>query len=311
MGYPPGFLKALAAEFPELRSLVVYSQQFTGILDESSDDATEFIRGAKKLRALHLLDAHISAAFVKAIAPSIKELEKPLMFIEINYTNRSNVDALLEKIPAAELPLLIHQGLISCSFNIAPPEHKQSERSDLLSIGDGIGVLSKNHSKLLVDKLLDDDSAPKVMKHLNTTLYPISIENLHNILAKHKGLMVLNVSIEVDDATSYRSKLFETLVTASNLEQIELVLCPSDSVTELDIRVDDQAMRALSTACKKLTSLKVNQRRCLRSKSSLECTIDDGKWHIKYNESEQTKVSEQPKSKASRPVRDTFALRVE
>ena len=301
-GYPLGFLRSLIVELPELRSLVVYSQHFTGTSDESSEDAVAFIKGAKKLRALHLLDAGISAGFVKGIAPSVKELEKPLMFMEISYTNRGMDGDFLKRIPAAELPLLIHPGLISCTFNVAPPERKKEESSDTSLSYDGIQVLPHSFSNTLIQKLTDQESAPKVMKHLNITMFQVSVDQLRKILAIHKGLMVLNVSVVVDYDSSYKKDLFEVLVTASNLEQIELVLCPTQSDKELDVTIADEGIEALTKACKKLSSLKVNQLRSQWTKSSLECSISDGKWHVDMRKAEAMKVPERPKSKTAKPV---------
>jgi hypothetical protein len=309
-GYPAGFLKALIAELPELRSLVAYSQVFTGISKETSDDAVAFIKGAKKLRALHLLDAIISPDFVRGIAPIVKELEKPLMFIEINYTNHSNDPASLKRIPAAELPLLVHQGLISCSFNMSPPEVRQGKTEMNISPVDGIQVLNSEFSQTLVERLLQVDSAPKVMKHLNITLYPVSVEQLKKIITKHKGLMVMNVSVEVKDGNVQKQHLFEALVAGTNLEQIEIVLCPPSASEELDLTVEVQGLEALSKACKKLSSFKVNQMRCQKTQPSAECTLIGGKWHIKMSKVQTENLPHRRKGSKQKKVQSRCLYRL-
>lgn len=56
MGYPKGWLSTLADRLPNLKSLVVYSQLFAGITEETMADAVEFFKKLPGLRALHLLD---------------------------------------------------------------------------------------------------------------------------------------------------------------------------------------------------------------------------------------------------------------
>ena len=55
MGYPPGFLTQLAERLPNLKSVVIYSQLFAGITEESKDDAVGFFKKLQNSRALHLL----------------------------------------------------------------------------------------------------------------------------------------------------------------------------------------------------------------------------------------------------------------
>jgi hypothetical protein len=294
-GYPAGFLKALIAELPELRSLVAYAQTFTGSSNETIEDAVAFIKGAKKLRALHLLDAFVAPAFLKGIAPSIKQLEKPLMFLEVNYTNQALDQDFMSRIPAAELPLLIHPGVISCSFNIAAPENLTDQDQD------GIRVLDSKYSEALVNALLDDESAPQVMKHLNVTLYLMTTSQLRQVVAKHKGLMVLNVSIIPGDGGKWKTDVLNALAAGENLEQVEIVLCPAVGTTEPEITIEPQTLPVVSEMCKKLESFKVNQLRCQKSKTSVECYKAGGQWKIDVKEvqaSELPKLSETVNSKA-------------
>lgn len=281
LGYPQGFLKALIAELPELRSLVIFSQLFTGTSNETVEDAIAFIGGAKKLRALHLLDTFVTTAFVKGIAPLVKKLEKPLMFVEVNYTNRPEDKDFMTRIPTADLPLLVHPGLVSFSLNIASPEASDAasqEESDALQ--EGIQTVGGKHSDALTKALLDDETAPRVVKGLNITLYSISPDQLRQIVAKHKGLMVINVSVAVGGESEWKTPVFNALAAGENLEQIEIVLCPTSDTFELDLAIEEKRLTVLAGMCKKLTSLKVNQLRCQTSKMSVECSLAGGRWKI-------------------------------
>jgi hypothetical protein len=283
-GYPPGFLKALIAELPELRSLVVYSQLFTGTSSETLEDAINFVQGAKKLRALHLLDAFVAPSFLKGIAPSLKKLEKPLMFIEINYTYRAENKGFMDRVPAAELPLLIHPGLISCSFNISSPEISNDVSQTSQTDQDGIRMLDNKHSEVLVQTLLHEDTAPQVIKHLNITLYPISPSQLRQVVTEHKGLMVLNVSVQLGNDSKWKTHVFSALAAAENLEQVEIVLCPVAGAPDPEIMIEEQRLVVLGGICKKLASFKVNQLRRQISKTSVDCSMAGGKWKIDLKE---------------------------
>jgi hypothetical protein len=295
LGYPAGFLKALVAELPELRSLVIYSQLFTGTSDEASKDAVAFFKGAKKLRALHLLDAFLAPAFVRDVAPVLKKLEKPLMFLEVNYTNRAEDEDFIRRIPAAELPLLIHPGLISCSFNIAAPDITDDQRQGDHVAQDGIQTLNGKHGEILVEALLDEETAPRVMKLLSIPLYLISTDQLRQLVAKHKGLMVLNVSINVGNDGKWKTDLFNALAAGKNLEQVEIVLCSAAGAGAPDMTIEEQRLVTLSRICKKLASFKVNQLRCTKSKTSVECSMNSGKWNISFNEAKGTEKSKDAK----------------
>jgi hypothetical protein len=118
-----------------------------------------------------------------------------------------------------------------------------------------------------------------VLKGLNTTLYPISAEQLRNLTTKHKGLMALNVSISVQNPSEWKDGLFNALARSETLEQVEIVLCPVEH-TPIDIALDEKELSTLSVINKKLTSVKINQ---LRSSSlaSIDCTLMGSRWQIK------------------------------
>ena len=115
LGYPPGFLSQLAQRLPNLKSLVVYSQLFAGITQESQADAVEFFKRLQGLRALHLLDVFAKQKFFRDAGQWLRyntsdtpgEARRGLMFLEVNYTFRHEDEDFLNKIQATELPDLI------------------------------------------------------------------------------------------------------------------------------------------------------------------------------------------------------------
>ncbi|TKA70013.1 hypothetical protein B0A55_07033, partial [Friedmanniomyces simplex] len=123
LGYPPGFLTALASRLPNLKSVVIYSQLFAGITKESQDDAVEFFKRLPFLRALHLLDVFAKPGFFIEAGKWLKyntfdtpgEARRGLMFLEVNYSFRHEDEDFMAKIQATELPSLIGPGLISSS----------------------------------------------------------------------------------------------------------------------------------------------------------------------------------------------------
>jgi len=240
-----------------------------------------------------LLDAFAQPGFVDKVAPVLKELEKPLMFLEINYTNQPQDKKYLERIPSEELALLISPGLISCSLNMAPPEvtndpddptNIQAGDSEDNIVRDGIQTVDSKLTVPLVKALLDEETAPRPLKLLNTTLYSLSASHLSQLLAKHRGVLVLGSSIEVDSKDGWKSSIFEALSASESLEQAEIVLCPGSENSDVDISIVEQKdLATLSETCKKLNQLKINYLR-KRSKPSVEWSKTGGKWKATVTE---------------------------
>jgi hypothetical protein len=271
LGYPPGFLTSLIKELPHLKTLVLYSQLFAGISPESQEDAVQFFEKAQTLRSLHFLDVFAKPHFVEQIAPKIKERERGLMFLEVNYTFRHEDDHFLESVSGTELPLLISPSLITCSLNVSVPDltDDPEDPSNLIhevkKDTSRDGVLSYTQSDptnaILVENLTAEDSAPRAMKLLNTTLYTISIAQLRTILEKHVGLLVLSITIELQPTEEAKKQLMETLTICKSLEQVEIVVnLGSDEEPENvgKIYFTKEEMEDLSTKCKKLNSFKAN-----------------------------------------------------
>ncbi|KAF1983795.1 hypothetical protein K402DRAFT_155998 [Aulographum hederae CBS 113979] len=283
MGYPPGFLESLSKQLPNVKSLVLYSQLFAGISPESAQDAEKFFETSKNLRAIHFLDVFSRPGFVAAVAPHLRGRERPVLFLEINYSFRHADDEFLDRVPAEELPELISPSLVSCAFNFSEMDRTddpddptnltagEGEGADGKKEGkaEGIRAFEKEKSGKLVQVLLKEETAPRTLKALNVTMYTLAVEQLKEVLEKHKGLMVLNVTLEAGGED--KEALLEMVEKCPELEQVEIVLSadvqdPSDIRKSLvGICPDAKAMQKLSQQCSKLHSLKIS---VLRTTSS-------------------------------------------
>jgi hypothetical protein len=295
LGYPPGFLGSLIDRLPDLKSLVLYSQLLSGITSESQDDAVRFFDKAKSLRALHLLDVFAKPTFFGAIAPKLRDREKGIMFLEINYTFRHEDQGFLARVPGDELPLLITPSLISCSLNISVPDRtddpqdptnlptKDGKKND----ADGVLAFDQSKSSALVQSLTATESAPRVMKLLNTTLYTISMSQLRSLLEKHSGLLVFSATVDLKPTEECKKELLDALAVCQSLEQVEIV---ASLGTQLQEGTHEERsarlanffptiadMEHLEGKCKKIANFKSN---ILRKTTwqSLEWTKMNDKW---------------------------------
>lgn len=240
MGYPAGWLTALAKRLPGLRSVVVYSQLFAGITKESQEDAVGFFKALPGLRAVHLLDVFAKERFFRDAGKWLRyntsetpgEARRGLMFLEVNYTFRHEDEDFMHKIQATELPDLIGPGLISCSFNIATPENAEDDPDDpanLQEAGNKQGVMAFNKSVAAdqVIALTEEDNSPKGLRALNLTLYTLTLKDLKKVLEVQKHVMVLNVTLEVEPGEEWKKGLLEALALCKGLEQVEVVANPT------------------------------------------------------------------------------------
>ena len=240
LGYPPGFLTALAERLPNLKSLVIYSQLFAGITDESQKDAVEFFKRLRSLRALHLLDVFAKPHFFEDAAPWLKyntsdtegEARRGLMFLEVNYTFRHEDEEFMGKIQATELPLLVGPGLISCSFNVAIPDSAEDDEQDPSTIQqagtkEGVMAFNKTLATGLVDALTNEDTYPRGLRALNSTLYTLTSSQLTKVLETQKNIMVLSSTVEMEPGEERKKELMKALELCSNLEQVEIIANPS------------------------------------------------------------------------------------
>lgn len=248
LGYPAGWLSQLADRLPNVKSLVVYSQLFGGISAESQADAVEFFKKLPGLRALHLLDVFARQGFFASIAPYVtyngadsSEGRRGLMFLEVNYTVQHSDEDFMAKMQAAELPALIGPGLITCAFNISEADvtddpddptnldkaQDESDGAQAQAQKDGVMAFNKTLAPALIDALTDEDSAPRNLKVLNTTLFTLTPSHLKKVVDKHRGVMVLSATVEVDEHERFKKELVDALSDLKYLEQVEIVANPS------------------------------------------------------------------------------------
>jgi hypothetical protein len=276
LGYPAGFLSALIDELPDLKSLVVYSQLFAGISPESQQDAVRFFEKAQGLRALHLLDVFARPHFIDQVAPKLRARERGLVFLEVNYSFRHDDEEFLARVPGGELPLLVCPSLVTCSFNVSLPDATDDpdDPSNLTSDGkpkerpkEGIMAYGEAVSPTLVEALTAEESAPRALKALNTTLYTLSSAQLRLILEKHKGLVVLNATVQLEPTKECKKELTDAIGLCASLEQVEIVGSPSmafhSAATEkggdaLEVFPSLEDIKALAEKCTKLTSFKAS-----------------------------------------------------
>ncbi len=238
LGYPPPFLTNLSAALPNLKTLVVYSQLFAGISEESNKDAGIFFQTATNLRALHLLDVFARPGFFANIgkALSSRPANKGLRFLEVNYSFRHEDEEFLTQVPSTELPALISPGLVTCALNISPPDvtDDPDDPSNLSTNGEatrrkheGVMTLNQTLGQTLVDALCEEKTAPKELMLLNTSLYTLSVQQLKAILAKHSKLLVLVVSVVLEPTEESKEAILDALAQCKDLEQVEIIGNPS------------------------------------------------------------------------------------
>ncbi|KAK4983079.1 hypothetical protein LTR50_007431 [Elasticomyces elasticus] len=300
LGYPPGFLKQVADRLPYLKSLVVYSQLFGGISNESTDDAITFFDRLKGLRALHLLDVFARPHFFDRVGEYVTyngeqgpQYRRGLMFLEVNYTFRHNDEEFLPKIQATELPSLVGPGLISCCFNVSAEEDSEPSTDEAEKENtkegakEGVMAFNKTLAPHLVSALTDEEKRPQGLKVLNCTLYTLGVSHLASVLKVQTGLMVLNATIEVDPTEECKKALMDALENCKNLEQVEIVGNPSLQFFMAVSNPRGQAlekafpskedMEKLGERCAKLTSFKASILRTT-SMGTAEWTKADGTW---------------------------------
>ncbi|KAK3674335.1 hypothetical protein LTR78_005804 [Recurvomyces mirabilis] len=300
LGYPVGFLSKLAERLPNLKSVVIYSQLFAGITEESHNDAVEFFKKLPMLRALHLLDVFAKPGFFINAGKWLKyntsdtpgEARRGLMFLEVNYTFRHEDEDFMAKIQATELPSLVGPGLISCSFNVSPPESAEDDEQDPSTIQqasskEGVMAFNKTLATDIMFALTDEEVSPKGLRALNITLYTMTPSQLQTVLAVQKHVLVLNATIEAEPGEDCKKALLKALEGSKNLEQVEIVANPSLQffmalqnprsgvlATSFPSASD---MEALSKKCPNLKTFKVSVLRTT-SFGALEWERKDGKW---------------------------------
>jgi len=311
LGYPDTWLTQLGTRLPNIKSLVVFSQLLGGISASSQQDAINYFEGLRGLRALHLLDVFAQKGFFEGIAPWVTYSEgdeetarRGLMFLEVNYTVQHTDSEFLAKVQATELPRLIGPGLISCALNVSEADETddpedptnvvdkvteiQDGKEEEKPEKDGIMAFNKTLAPTLVEALTSEEKRPRGLRVLNSTLYTLTLKDLEKVLKLQTGLMVLIITLEVDDAEVTRKKILELLPLCKDLEQVEIVVNPSlqffmainnPRSTALEKAFpSSQDMENLEQKCEKISSFAAN---VLRSKNlgTVNWEKKEGKWH--------------------------------
>jgi hypothetical protein len=241
LGYPVGWLSQLADRLPNLKSLVIYSQLFGGVSSESQADSIEFFSKLPGLRALHLLDVFAQPGFFEGIGPYVtyssddESARRGLMFLEINYTVQHSDPEFLGKIQATELNALVGPGLVTLAFNVSqadvtndPDDPTNNGDKDAIEAAkDGVVALNRTLGSTLVKALTDEATRPRGLRVLNSTLFTLTPNQLRTILEKQKSVMVLNLTMEVDNHETFKKDLLSILPSLEYLEQVEIVANPS------------------------------------------------------------------------------------
>ncbi|KAI9662344.1 MAG: hypothetical protein M1821_008511 [Bathelium mastoideum] len=301
LGYPPGWLAQLGRRLPHVKDLVVYSQLLGGITAASQRDAEAFFEALRGLRGLHLLDVFGRPGFFAAIGDILwgeRDTEeqaaevgvrKRLLFLEVNYTSQPQQKEFLERLPGKELPRLVTPSLVTCAFNVSPAEvtndpqdptnltdkGEERERSD-----EGVQTLGENLAEGLVEALVKDESRPRGLKVLNTTLYTLTVEQFAKVLKMHEGLLVVIASIKEEENAAKWKEVQNAVGCCPELEQIELVTVPAKENPSKDTLSvwDRKIVEALGEKCPKLTSFKASVLR-IQSVGFLEWTKqENGSW---------------------------------
>lgn len=284
LGYPAGFLGALADALPHLKSFDAYSQLLCGITKEAQEDALVFFDKLTELKAIHLLDVFARPGFFDAVGNKLaaRAREQQLMFLQFNYTFRHEDEDFLRRIPAAELPTFINKNLVMCSFNIAAPD-STDDPEDPTNFSDqtgdefkakveGVAAFHKSSARALVDALTGDQ-APEGLRALNTTLYTLTLDDLEAVLQRHGELVMISATVEVEPNEACKRRLLAAFAACPQLERVEIVGNPTleFSMAVLNPRrrtlhstfPSAADMRALELTCPRLSHFSANILRTL------------------------------------------------
>jgi hypothetical protein len=256
LGYPAGFLTQLAARLPRLKGLTVFGQLIGGVEDSQGTDAEGFFESigrAGGLREIHFIDAFGKAGFWERVGgylnPAVPKAtengksETGLHLLEISYTYRHSDEEFLTRIHAADLLALVQPSLVAASFNISPPPPKAQDADERVEREDpenldpegkmlekrpeGVMVLHPTHTPSLMEKVVEKWEGEKGgLKMLALTLFTLDTKQIGDVLGRHGGLRVLNVTVSVDKVEGWRGQLMDVLGRGEELEVVEVVVSP-------------------------------------------------------------------------------------
>ncbi|KAF4548516.1 Hypothetical protein D9617_27g044830 [Elsinoe fawcettii] len=260
--------------------------------------------------------------------PSSSPQRKGLLALELNYTTQHSDPTFLSKVHSAELPLLISPSLISLSFNVSeadvtndpedptnaalqPKENETDEekraRLEMEAGRDGVMTFNKSNAVGLVKGLTEEGWAPRELRLLNLTLYTLSLGDLRRVMERHKGLLVLGVTVEVEDAGRTRREIVALLKEfGKGIEQMEVVVSPSlgfymqvnrvPSTALKDAFPGEKELKELEEAGSKLQSFKATVLRSAHLQK-LEWEKKDGRWTGGFIRGTAQKEEEEKKRK--------------
>ncbi|KAF2234978.1 hypothetical protein EV356DRAFT_532262 [Viridothelium virens] len=311
LGYPPGWLTQLSRRLPNTKDLVVYSQLLGGITAESQADAERFFENLRGLRGLHLLDVFAKPGFYGAIGDILwaeRDTEqqagelgvrKRLLFLEVNFTFQPRQKEFLGTLPGKELHRLVTPSLVTCAFNVSPADVTNdpqdptnlTEEGEELASGkeEGVRTLEGNLAEKLVEALVKDESRPRGLKVLNTTLYILTVTQFGKLLEAHQGLLMVSASIKEDgSAEKWKKDVRDAALHCPELEQIEVVVVPetqdasAEHLKSTSINLVSSWKREdiveLQEKCPKLTGVKVNLLRMQSAGVTDWIKEEDGSW---------------------------------
>lgn len=289
LGYPPPFLTNLSKALPSLKTLVIYSQIFTGTTEESLADAVSFFRNEMGIMALHLLDVFVPRGvdFFGQIGEGLRE---SLRFLEINYTfrhdrgtgggHREGEGNLLDGLPVRELHSLVGRGLLSCVFGMSAPEAvavDDDDDNDDSEVQEK-GILAAEDAGDLV-KVLTGEERPRGLLALDVTLFKLTLEQLEEVVGKLPALKILAVTVEVSEVEGLKS-VTNALEKCDGLEEVEIVGFPRDESFVESIKAGkevaptEEELEALLVRCKELRRVKIS---ILRTRD-IVWEKEGGKW---------------------------------
>jgi hypothetical protein len=133
------------------------------------------------------------------------------------------------------LNALVGPGLVTLAFNVSQadvtddPEDptNNGDKDAVEAAKDGVLALNRTLGSTLVKALTDEATRPRGLRVLNSTLFTLTTTQLRTILETQKSLMVLNVTLEVDNHETFKKDLLSILPSLEYLEQVEVVANPS------------------------------------------------------------------------------------
>lgn len=79
----------------------------------------------------------------------------------------------------------------------------------------------------LMKALTEEETSPKGLRALNTTLYTLTPQHVKQVLAIHKNVIVLQLTVEIEPGEATKKHLLAGMEQCASLEQVEIVVNPT------------------------------------------------------------------------------------